>query len=89
MPCDQTAPLAREAIGPAPQSRRTGSPLPDEDLPSVATAAHEVVLEAKDADVWIFVGEWKARGESGGHPRDGQRPPVPGDQGGPRRVCNR
>jgi hypothetical protein len=37
---------------------------PDEDLPTVAKAAHEVVQEAKDAGVWVFgagVGSQKAR----------------------------
>jgi hypothetical protein len=29
---------------------------PDEDLPDVAKAAHEVVEQAKDADVWVFGG---------------------------------
>jgi hypothetical protein len=29
---------------------------PDEDLPSVDKAAHEVVQEAKDAGVWVFGG---------------------------------
>ncbi len=29
---------------------------PDEDLPNVAKAAHEVVQEAKDAGVWVFGG---------------------------------
>jgi hypothetical protein len=29
---------------------------PDEDLPDVDKAAHEVVQEAKDAGVWIFGG---------------------------------
>jgi len=29
---------------------------PDEDLPDVAEAAHEVVQEAKDAGVWVFGG---------------------------------
>jgi hypothetical protein len=29
---------------------------PDEELPDVAKAAHEVVREAKDAGVWIFGG---------------------------------
>ncbi len=29
---------------------------PDEDLPNVAKAAHEVVQEAKDANVWVFGG---------------------------------
>ena len=29
---------------------------PEEDLPDVAEAAHEVVYEAKDAGVWIFGG---------------------------------
>jgi len=29
---------------------------PDEDLPDVAKAAHEVVQEARDADVWVFGG---------------------------------
>lgn len=30
--------------------------IPDEDLPAVAEAAHDVVREAKDAGVWIFGG---------------------------------
>ncbi len=29
---------------------------PEEDLPDVAKAAHEVVQEAKDAGVWVFSG---------------------------------
>ena len=29
---------------------------PDEDLPDVAKAAHEVVEQAKDAGVWVFGG---------------------------------
>ena len=29
---------------------------PDEDLPNVAKAGHEVVQEAKDAGVWVFGG---------------------------------
>ena len=29
---------------------------PEEDLPDVAEAAHQVVYEAKDAGVWIFGG---------------------------------
>jgi hypothetical protein len=29
---------------------------PEEDLPAVAEAAHQVVYEAKDAGVWIFGG---------------------------------
>ena len=29
---------------------------PEEDLPDVAEAAHAVVQEAKDADVWVFDG---------------------------------
>ena len=29
---------------------------PEEDLPDVAKAAHEVVQEAKDAGVWVFGG---------------------------------
>ncbi len=29
---------------------------PDEDLPDVAKAAHEVVQEAQDAGVWVFGG---------------------------------
>ena len=29
---------------------------PEEDLPDVAKAAHAVVREAKDADVWVFGG---------------------------------
>src|SRR3954454_13505748 len=29
---------------------------PEEDLPDVAKAAHEVVQEAQDADVWVFGG---------------------------------
>jgi hypothetical protein len=29
---------------------------PDEDLPGVAKAAHEVVQEAKNAGVWVFGG---------------------------------
>ena len=29
---------------------------PDEDLPTVAKAAHEVVQEAQDAGVWVFGG---------------------------------
>ena len=30
--------------------------IPEEDLPDVAKAAHEVVQEAQDAGVWIFGG---------------------------------
>ena len=30
--------------------------LPEEDLPNVAKAAHEVVQEAKDAGVWVLGG---------------------------------
>ena len=29
---------------------------PDDDLPDVAKAAHEVVEQAKDAGVWVFGG---------------------------------
>ena len=29
---------------------------PEEDLPAVAKAAHQVVYEAKDAGVWVFGG---------------------------------
>jgi len=30
--------------------------IPDEDMPAVARAAHEVVQEAMDAGVWVFGG---------------------------------
>ena len=30
--------------------------IPDEDVPAVAKAAHEVVREAMDAGVWVFGG---------------------------------
>ena len=30
--------------------------IPDEDIPAVAKAAHEVVQEAMDAGVWVFGG---------------------------------
>ena len=30
--------------------------IPEEELPAVAEAAHQVVYEAKDAGVWIFGG---------------------------------
>jgi len=30
--------------------------IPDEDMPAVAKASHEVVQEAKDAGVWVFGG---------------------------------
>ncbi len=30
--------------------------IPDEDMPAVAKAAHEVVQEAMDAGVWVFGG---------------------------------
>jgi hypothetical protein len=35
--------------------------IPDEDLPAVAKAAHEVVEEAMNAGVWVFGGglEWE------------------------------
>ncbi len=34
---------------------------PDEELPNVAEAAHEVVQEAKDAGVWVFGGGVETR----------------------------
>jgi hypothetical protein len=37
---------------------------PEEDLPNVAKAAHEVIQEAKDAGVWVFGGGVDSRGAS-------------------------
>jgi hypothetical protein len=34
---------------------------PDEDLPDLAKAAHEVVEQAKDAGVWVFGGGVEGR----------------------------
>ena len=42
---------------------------PEEELPDVAEAAHEVVQEAKDAGVWVFGGGVKPEGEHRGHRR--------------------
>jgi hypothetical protein len=61
---------------------------PEEDLPDVDKAAHEVVQEAQAAGVWVF-GGGKPEGERRGHRRDGHRRPVPGDQRGHRRVRGR
>ena len=63
---------------------------PEEDLPDVAEAAHKVVQEAKNAGVWVFGGGLESRTrERRGHRRDGHRWPVPGDQGGHRRIRGR
>src|SRR5919106_846226 len=37
---------------------------PEEELPDMAKAAHEVVQEAKDAGVWVSAADWKARGRA-------------------------
>jgi hypothetical protein len=62
--------------------------IPDEDMPAVAKAAHEVVQEAMNAGVWVFGGGLeKPESEHRGHGRDGHGRPVPG---GDRRVlCRR
>ena len=35
--------------------------IPEEDVPAVAKAAHEVVHEAMDAGVWVFGGGLETR----------------------------
>jgi hypothetical protein len=62
--------------------------IPDEDMPAVARAAHEVVSEAMNAGVWVFRRRTgKPESEHRGHRRDGHGRPVPG---GDRRVlCRR
>src|ERR687888_686437 len=58
--------------------------IPEEEMPAVAKAAHEVVREAVDAGVWVFGGGLEhQKSERRGHRRDGHRGPVPG---GYRRV---
>src|SRR5918996_861079 len=37
---------------------------PEEELPDVAKAAHEVIQEAKDAGVWVFDGGLESQGAS-------------------------
>ena len=60
---------------------------PEEDLPDLARDAHEVVQEATDAGVWVFGGGLEHQVPSivatDGTVTDG---PLPGDQGGHRRV---
>jgi len=64
---------------------------PEEKMPDVAKAAHEVVQEAKDAGVWVFGGGLESQRASvvatDGTVSDGPYPE--GDQGGPRRVRGR
>ena len=62
--------------------------IPDDDMPAVAKASHEVVEEALNAGVWVFGGGLENQeSEHHGHRRDGHRRPVPG---GYRRVlCRR
>ena len=50
---------------------------PDEDLPDLAKAAHEVVEQAKDAGVWVFGGGVEGpRGERRCHRRVGTDGPA-------------
>jgi hypothetical protein len=62
--------------------------IPDEDMPAVARAAHEVVSEAMNAGVWVFGGGLENQKASiVATDRDGHGRPVPG---GDRRVlCRR
>ena len=73
-PLDRPRPLS-PTTGPAQQLygllRRCPHPFddgamtfPEEDLPDVAKAAHEVVQEAQDAGVWVSAVGWKARGRA-------------------------
>jgi hypothetical protein len=59
--------------------------IPDEDMPAVAEASHEVVQEAMDVGVWVSAADWKPRRRASwpSHRRDGHRRLVPG---GHRRV---
>jgi hypothetical protein len=41
---------------------------PEEELPDVAKAAHEVVQEARNAGVWVSAADWKARGRASSPP---------------------
>lgn len=61
----------------------------EEELPEVAEAAHAVVREAQAAGVWVFGGGLESQRASVVlDRRDGHRWPVPGDQGGARRVLD-
>jgi hypothetical protein len=35
--------------------------IPDEEMPAVAKAAHEVVQEALNAGMWVSAADWKTR----------------------------
>ena len=35
--------------------------IPDEEMPAVAKAAHEVVEEAMNAGVWVSAADWNTR----------------------------
>jgi hypothetical protein len=62
---------------------------PEEELPEVAEAAHEVMRQAQDAAVWVFGGGLQRQQASVvSTRRDRQRRPLPGDQGGTRRVLD-
>jgi hypothetical protein len=61
--------------------------IPDEDMPAVARASHEVVQEALNAGVWVFGGGLENQKASRGHRRDGHRRPVP--RGHRRVLCRR
>lgn len=61
---------------------------PEEDFPAVAEASHAVVREAKAAGVWIFGGGILSQQASIGHRRLGLRWPLPGNQGGHRRLLD-
>ena len=55
---------------------------PEEDLPEVARAAHEVVRAAQEAGVWVFGRRaGGSRGDHRGHRRDGHRHRLPAGQG--------
>src|SRR4051794_23177770 len=60
--------------------------IPDEDIPAVARAAHEVVEEDMYAGVWVSPATGTPESEHRGHGGDGHRRPVPG---GHRRVLCR
>ena len=57
--------------------------LPDEDMPTVAKASHEVVQKAMNAGVVGFsAADWKPGGERRGHRWDGTDGPYPEAIGG-------
>ena len=64
--------------------------IPDEDMPAVAKASIEVVQQAENAGVWVYGAGLESQRASivatDGMVTDG---PLPGDQGGHRRVLSR